>query len=219
MSWILATAGGKDATLALHRARAEGLQVRWGLNVFEGDTELVRFHGTPRSLLEVHLRALGLEPLLGRTHPRGFEEVFLELLARGREAGARGILFGNLHLTDIRDWYRQRVESAGIEHREPLWGTRPARVVREVVDLGYRTTITSVHLELGDPEWLGRELSPDLLDDFVSRGIDPAGERGEYHTFVSAGPGFSRSVPFRVTGRDEREGHRFLRLEGVGGAD
>ena len=216
MSWILATAGGKDATLALHRARAEGLHVRWGLNVFEGNTELVRFHGTPRSLLEAHLRTLELEPLLGRTHPRGFEEVFLELLERGRTRGARGILFGNLHLTDIRDWYRERVEGTGMEHREPIWGTDPARVVREVVDLGYRATITSVNLELGDPAWLGRELTSELLDDFVSRGIDPAGERGEYHTFVSGGPGFSESVPFRVTGRDKREGHLFLRLEGAG---
>lgn len=218
MSWILATAGGKDATLALHRARGEGLQVRWGLNVFEGNTDLVRFHGTPRPLLEAHLRALGLEPLLGRTHPRGFEEVFLELLERGRSEGARGVLLGNLHLTDIRDWYRERVMGAGLGHREPIWGTDPARVVREVVDLGFRATVTSVNLETGDPEWLGRELSVDLLADFMARGIDPAGERGEYHTFVSDGPGFSRPVPFRATGRDEREGHLFLRLEGGGAA-
>lgn len=216
MSWILATAGGKDATLALHRARAGGMDVRWGLNVLEGNTGLVRFHGTPGSLLESHLDALGLEPLIGRTHPDGFEEVLAGLLRAGRDRGARGVIFGNLHLDDIREWYEERVRAAGLEHREPLWGRDPEAVVREVVALGYRTTVTSVNLETGDPDWLGRDLGLPLLDEFRAKDIDVAGERGEYHTFVSAGPGFLQAVPFEVEGREDREGHRFLRLRAGG---
>jgi len=213
VSWILATAAGKDATLALHRARGEGLDVRWGLGVFEGNTEMVRFHGTPRNLLTAHLRALDLDPLVAGTHPDGFEEVLIALLERGRGLGARGVIFGNLHLDDIRAWYEERVVGAGLEHLEPLWGAAPSAVVRDVVRLGYRATVISVNLELGDPEWLGRDLGPDLLTAFEKVGIDPAGERGEYHTFVSDGPGFQAPVRFREVGRGELEGHRYLRLE------
>ncbi len=214
MSWALATAGGKDATLALHRARARGLEVRWALNVFEGNTDMVRFHGTPRPILEAHARALGLEPRFDHTHPRGFEEVMDGLLAGLREEGARGVVFGNLHLADIRAWYEERVRGAGLEHREPLWGSDPEAVAREVVRQGFAARVISVNLDLGDPEWLGRGLDQALVDEFVAAGIDPCGERGEYHTLVTDGPGFAHPVPLEVTGEAEREGHRYLVLRG-----
>lgn len=218
MSWILATAAGKDATLALHRARDGGLEVDWGLGIVEESSGLVRFHGIPRALLEAHVRALGLEPLVGAAGGGGgFEAAFGELLERARELGARGVLFGNLHLVDIRAWYEERVTGAGLEYRDPLWGTAPERVVRDVVELGYRALVTSVNLDLGDPAWLGRELTPELLAEFEHRGIDPAGERGEYHTFVHDGPEFRSPVRVREVGREEREGHRYLRLGQAGG--
>lgn len=238
MSWALATAGGKDATLALHRARGSGLEVRWALNVFEGSSGLVRFHGTPRGLLEAHVRALGLEPRFDETRPgssppdsgtpeprvgnsesraatpgpRTFGDALADLLQGLREEGATGVLFGNLHLADIRAWYEERVRAAGLKHREPLWGTPPSEVVQDVVALGFRARVISVNLEMARSEWLGRELDDELVDRFIAAGIDPCGERGEYHTFVYDGPGFRDPVPFQVEGEAEREGHRYLLL-------
>lgn len=213
MPWALATAAGKDATLALHRARSEGMEVRWALNIFEGNTGLVRFHGTPRPLVDAHARALGLEPLFGETHPASFEEVFTTLLEELRGRGCQGVIFGNLHLEEIRAWYEARVGQAGLLHREPLWGVPPREVVEEVVGSGFRALVTAVNLELGDPAWLGKELDVGLLEAFLGRpGMDVAGERGEYHTFVHGGPGFQAHVPFRVEGEEEREGHRYLIL-------
>jgi uncharacterized protein (TIGR00290 family) len=220
--WAMATAAGKDATFALHRARGEGLDIRWALNVFEGESGLVRFHGTPRPLVHAHARALGLEPVFGETDPgRGpddpdrvdFEEALRECLYRLREAGACGVLFGNLHLEEIRDWYASRVHGAGLVAHEPLWGIPPAEIARGVGEAGFRALVISVNLELGDPSWLGRHLDPELVSAFEAAGIDPAGEHGEYHTFVHDGPGFHSPVPFRVRGHAEREGHRFLLLD------
>lgn len=213
MAWALATAAGKDATLALHLAREEGKDVRWALNILEGNTGLVRFHGTPRKLVEAQAQALELEPLVGETHPEGFEEVLSRLLERLRKEGAEGVIFGNLHLEEIRSWYEERVIAAGLLHHEPLWGMPPRKVVERVIRLGFRATVTAVNLESGDPDWLGRGLDRSLLGAFLRReGMDVAGERGEYHTFVHGGPGFLGSVAFRVQGMQEREGHRFLLL-------
>jgi uncharacterized protein (TIGR00290 family) len=210
--WALATAGGKDATLALVLARAEGRPVRWALNVFEGSSGLVRFHGTPERLLAAQARALELEPRFARTGPGDFEEAFTGILERVRAEGARGVVFGNVHLPDIRGWYEERVRGAGLEHREPLWGMAPEEVARRAVDAGLRAVVVSVNLELGDPRWLGRELDHRLVDEFLAAGADPCGERGEYHTFVHDGPGFAYPVPLAVAGEEEREGHRYLRF-------
>lgn len=220
--WAIATAAGKDATLALYRARSSGLDVRWALNVFEGSSDLVRFHGTPRHLVEAHASALGLTPRFGRTEPaepgdvrprKDFEAAFIEILGQLKTEGAVGVLFGNLHLREIRDWYEERVRGSGLEHHEPLWGTSPEDVVRAVPRAGFRALVTSVNLELGDDAWLGRELDLPLVEEFLEAGIDLAGEHGEYHTFVHDGPGFAAPVPFRVTGTRERDGHRYLKLE------
>lgn len=210
MSWALATAGGKDATLALHRARAQGMEVRWALAIFEGNTDLIRFHGTSRGLLEAQARALGLEPCFGSTHPADFEAALGERLEVLVRAGATGVIFGNLHLADIRDWYEARVRAHGLEHREPLWGQAPEQVVRDVVTEGFRARIVSVNLEMVPTRWLGRALDLPLMEEFRDHGIDPCGERGEYHTFVHDGPGFRVPVALRSRGWEEREGHRYL---------
>lgn len=128
------------------------------------------------------------------------------------------MLFGNIHLADIRAWYEERTTGRGFRHGEPLWGADPATLVDELIARGYRAKVVSVNLELGDPEWLGRELDAALAGELKSSvGIDPAGESGEYHTFVFDGPLFRAPVEFRVGERFEREGHLLLDLLAANG--
>jgi len=215
----LATGAGKDATLALHRARARGLDVTVGFNVFEESTGRVRFHGTRAALVERHLEALGLEPLLARSEPDDFEGVFSGVLAGLAERGVGGVVFGNVHLEGVRAWYEERVRGVGLEHVEPLWGEEPGALVREVVDEGYRAVVVSVDLERGDPAWLGRTLDHELVDEIEAAGADPCGEHGEYHTFVRDGPEFVAPVRLRAGRTVETEGHRLLDLLPAEAAD
>lgn len=214
--WAVATGAGKDATLAYHRARAEGLDVRYAFSVYEGSSGRIRFHGTRKELVEAHGRAFGLEVLLDHTHPRAYEPVFVGLLEALRERGVDGTIFGNVHLGDVQAWYRERTEAAGLRHREPLWGDDPGEVVRDFVSRGFRAVVVSVDLERGDPAWVGEELDLDLIRAVEASGADPCGEHGEYHTFVWDGPGFEAPVSFRRGETVEMEGHRLLDLIPVG---
>lgn len=215
-TYALATGAGKDATLALHRARDAGLEVTRAVSIYEGSTSRVRFHGTRAELVAAHARALGMEPVLRSTHPADFAEVLTGVLGELREAGIGGVVFGNVHLDDVRAWYEERTTGAGLEHVEPLWGSSPETLVRELVDAGYRTTIVSVDEERGDPGWLGRDVDHTFVDEALARGIDPCGERGEYHTFVRDGPLFRNPVTVRPGRRVEMEGHRLLDLVPAG---
>ena len=43
-------------------------------------------------------------------------------------------------------------------------------------------------------EWLGREIDTEFFDNLLKLGtIDPCGENGEFHTFVTDGPLFKRN--------------------------
>lgn len=199
--------------LALHRARQRGYRVSHIFSIYEGNTGRTRFHGIRKELVEAQAEALGLPLLLDHTHPDDYEVVHRRLLERLAREGVGGVIYGNIHLSDVREWYEERSERLGLEHVEPLWGNPPAQLVREFLTAGYRTLVVSVDLERGDPEWLGRELAGPLVAEVLSDPeVDPCGERGEYHTFVWDGPLLSEAVRFQTGETFEREGHRILDL-------
>lgn len=211
----VAWSGGKDSTLALHRARIEGRRVTHLVSVCDGPTGRVPYHGLRAEMLAAQAEALGLELVLRESSGEGgFEAAFADALEALSEHRVRGLLFGNIHLEDVRAWYEERVAAAGLEHVEPLWGGDPARLAREFVRLGYRGRVVSVRLDSpADPAWLGRDLDEGLLDEIAGReGVDPCGEKGEFHSFCRDGPLFHGPIEAVDEGTVEIEGHRILDL-------
>jgi uncharacterized protein (TIGR00290 family) len=197
--------------LALDRAVRAGYDVAYLFNIYEGSSGRVRFHGIRAALIAAQAAAIGIALLQDHTHPDDYEAVFLRLLERLQAEGVGGIIFGNIHLADIRAWYEKRVTARGLEHVEPLSGEPPVTLVREVVDRGYRPRLVSVDLARTPEAWLGRVLDRALLDEMAAHPeIDVCGERGEYHTFVEAGPLLRRSLNLAWGERVEMEGHALI---------
>jgi diphthamide synthase (EF-2-diphthine--ammonia ligase) len=59
-----------------------------------------------------------------------------------------------------------------------------------------------------DASFAGREFDPELIADLPAS-ADPCGERGEFHTFVSGGPGFRQPISYTTGERVLRE-QRFM---------
>jgi uncharacterized protein (TIGR00290 family) len=213
MSYALMTSGGKDATVALDRARRQGLDVRFLAALYDGASGRVRFHGIRKQLLVAQAKCMGLELLVAPTLPDAFEPVFNDVLHRLRKRGAVGVILGNINLPDVHAWYAERIRAAGLEHVEPLWGEPAVEIAWEVIEHGYRAVITSVDLAQRAVPFLGREFDADVVTEIsCMEGMDPCGERGEYHTFVFDGPDFAHPVGFTRGPTFEHEGHRFIDL-------
>lgn len=214
MSFALMSSGGKDSTLALDRARRQHLDVRYLVNIFDAVSDRVAFHGSRASLVAAQAEACGLEPVQAGTDPdHPYEAVFLATLEDLAAKGISGVVFGNIHLADVREWYETRVRAAGLDHVEPLWGGPPADLVAEFVDRAFQAVIVSVDLQQGAEELLGRAIDREFVTDVAQiDGLDDCGERGEYHSFVYDGPTFEH--PLAITPgviRTERN-HRLLDL-------
>jgi uncharacterized protein (TIGR00290 family) len=139
--------------------------------------------------------------------------VFLSVLDDLKALGIGGIVFGNIHLADVREWYEQRTRAAGFEHVEPLWGFEPATLLLEFIARGHRSRIVSVNLSLGRREWLGREIAGDFVAELEQiPGVDVCGERGEYHSFAFAGPLFRKPILLRSGEPFEMENHLIQEL-------
>ncbi len=214
MCFALMSSGGKDSTLALDRARRQGRDVRYLVNVYDGPSDRVAFHGTRQDLIAAQAVACELEHFSAATDPdHPYESVFLQTLDDLKNKGVGGVVFGNIHLADVREWYEGRVRDAGLEHIEPLWGDDPPDLLREVVKRGFRSVVVSVDLQQGGADLLGREIDEDFVTAVGQLPVmDACGERGEYHSFVYDGPTFAHPV---LTERGEirtERNHRLLDL-------
>lgn len=196
-TYAVCFSGGKDSMLALDRARRAGLRIARLVTLYDGATERVRFHAVPISVMRAQAEELGIPLSVFPTTPATFEVVFLAALAALRADGITGVIFGNIHLADVRAWYEERVRAAGLEHVEPLWGEAPGRLAREVLARGYTAVLTCIEEAKAEPAWLGQPLSEELIAAFERRGIDLCGEYGEYHTLVTDGPLFRGPLPVR----------------------
>src|SRR5437588_7005802 len=119
--YALSFSGGKDSMLALDRALRQRFDIHRLFNIYEGSSGRVRFHGIRAHLIGAQADSIGIPLLQDSTHPDDYEAVFLRVLDRLQEEGIGGIIFGNIHLADIRAWYEERVTARGFEHVEPLW--------------------------------------------------------------------------------------------------
>ena len=210
--WAVSWSGGKDSMLALDRAVRAGLDIRYLVTLYDPALGRVRFHGTPIAVLEGQAAALGCELLALAAPWNRFDRVFRDGLDALIRRGVTGIIFGNIHLADVRAWYEERVVGHGLRHHEPLWGGAPLALLEEVIARGYSAHLVSVDTTRLPTSWLGRALDAACAAELALRpGDDPCGERGEYHTLVTDGPLFHQPLSVR-SGVTHADGH-FLLLD------
>jgi uncharacterized protein (TIGR00290 family) len=210
---ILSWSGGKDSALALEALRATGEHDPIVLltSVTAG-YERVAIHGVRRELLRAQAGALGL-PLHQLTlQPDCSNEAYDAALASALEAlrtryGARRIAFGDLFLEDVRRYREERVGPLGFELLFPLWGMDTAALAESFIARGYQARLVCVDTTQVDAGFAGRAYDARLLAELPAT-VDPCGENGEFHTFVTMGPGFGAAVTCDV-GEVVMRGGRF----------
>src|SRR5256885_1309372 len=194
--FALMWSGGKDSALALDRTRRAGMEVTRLLTFYDSATQRVRFHATRVEMLEAQAAAVGIGL---RAIPTAWAEMEANLrleLASLHEEGFTGVVFGDIHLADVRAWYEDRVRAPGLEHIEPIWGEPPGLLLAEFISSGGRAVITCVDLAKLDEAWLGRIIDERFATEIEAAGVDPCGENGEYHSFAFAGPVFKTPLPW-----------------------
>ncbi len=211
-AWV-SWSSGKDSTLALAEARADSsLEVAGLLTTLNEDADRVAMHAVRRVLLERQAAALGLPLHVVEIPADCPNEVYEQRMSAAVEAaladGVSRMVFGDLHLADVRAYRERMLAPSGIEPVFPLWGRPTAALAREMLDRGVRATLTCVDPARLDRSFAGRVFDADLLADLPGD-VDPCGENGEFHTFVHGGPGFAAPLAVRVGEIVERDGFVF----------
>ncbi|HEY7382517.1 MAG TPA: diphthine--ammonia ligase [Beijerinckiaceae bacterium] len=203
MTAAVSWSGGKDCCLAMHRARAAGLDVSVLLAMFDERGERTRSHGIPRALMEAQADALSLELVAASASWADYEKVFIGALGDLRARGVTDVVFGDIDLVAHREWDEKACAAAGLRPSLPLWQEDRTALADEVVGLGYRALVVCTDDRWLDAGWCGQVYDRAFIDRLPA-GVDACGENGEFHTFVIDGPAFRAAVPAGVASVDSR---------------
>jgi len=194
MKILLSWSSGKDSAWALHLLNQQHPgAVASLLTTLNEAVDRVAMHAVRREVLEAQAAAAGL-PLMvvPIPHPCSNEEYETRMRTAVAAAVANGfthVAFGDLFLEDVRKYREDRLAGSGLEPLFPVWGIPTAQLAEEMMAAGLRARLACVDTRVLDASFIGREFDRALLADLPS-GIDPCGEKGEFHSCVYAGPMF-----------------------------
>jgi diphthine-ammonia ligase len=209
--------GGKDCCLALHRARAAGMDVRYLANTVTADGRRSCSHGMDAAVIHRQAEALGIPIFQQPTGKDDYEAKFVEMLKFFKSEGIDGGVFGDIDFNAHREWIERVCAGAGMTPRLPLWLEDQTGLFEEFVDAGYTAIVVAVKADILGEEFLGRKLDRGFLADLagLGRGITPCGEAGEFHTLVIDGPLFSKRLEITESRKETRDDHHFLEIQGL----
>lgn len=205
---VVSWSGGKESALALQEVReGSAIEVAELLTMVAAESERTSFHGVRPSLVERQADALGVPvrfvPIEADATGGEYVDLMTELFAEYADRGIERLVLGDVFLEDRDDYREEAMDDVGFKSYCPLLGEDTGDLIRRFLDRGFAATTVCVDASLGRA-FLGRRVDEDFLAE-LPPDADPAGEDGEYHTFVHDGPGFASSVAFEAGEIVERE--------------
>ena len=208
MRVLVSWSSGKDSAWALHTLRGDGTEVVGLLTTLNEDVGRVSMQGVRRELLRAQADTVGLPvwevPLPSPCPNDEYERRMSATMERAVVEGITHIAFGDLFLEDVREYREEKMAATGIEPLFPIWcgENETGALAGRMVASGVRAIITCVDPSQLDPTFVGQSWESAALP----AGVDPLGEKGEFHTFCWAGPMFPS--PIRIATGDvvERDG-------------
>ena len=192
--------GGKDSCFALMKAQQQGYCPSVLLNVLNEKGKISRSHGIPAEILQSQAKAANLPIELISSSWQDYQPNFITALQKlKQDYGVEYAVFGDIDLQAHRDWEEMVCEKVGITAVLPLWKEDRKQLVNQMLQSGIKTMIVSCNTLMGE-RFLGKTLTPALVEELEAIGVDPCGEDGEFHTLVLNCPLFKKGIEVTVTG-------------------
>ncbi len=213
---LLFWSSGKDSAYTLHLLRRQGeIDVVGLITTVNRSVRRVSVHAVREKLLTAQAQACGLPvrrlPLPDPCANEHYEAAVGDALAEARRWGIAVVIFGDLHLQDIRAYRERLLAGTGIEPLFPLWGRDTSALAQEMVSAGLRARVSCVDLNVLPASFAGRDYDQQFLAD-LPPAVDRCGENGEFHTFVYDGPMFRHPIALKVGRVSQRGGFAYADL-------
>jgi len=192
--------GGKDSTLALHKA-AEKEEVVCLITLVSENKESYMFHTPNIDVTALQAEAIGLPLIQQGTAGKPEEELkdLEEAIAQAiKDFKIEGVVTGAVESV----YQSKRIQSIcnrlNVSCLNPLWKKNQKALLKELVAEGFKVIISGVFAYPLDKSWLGNEIDNELIERLSllgeEFGLSVAGEGGEIETTVLDAPRFKKKI-------------------------
>ncbi len=197
--------GGKDSCMSTWFAKKKGNELTCLITLESENPDSYMFHTPSISKTKLQAKVMKLPLIVKKT--KGVKEEELKDLESAIKAAIdkyeiEGIVTGALH----SEYQKSRIEDIcnklGLKCLNPLWHKNEFKYLNELIKNNFEVIITGIAAHPLDASWLGRRIDKKFVKDMKHLNkkyqIHPAGEGGEFETFVINCPLFERGL--KVTG-------------------
>ncbi len=196
--------GGKDSTYAAYLAKQMGNELACLISVFSENQESYMFHTPNINLVEHQAKAMNIPLIIQKT--KGEKELELRDLEKAIKLAIekhriQGIVTGALHSDYQASRIQKICDKLKIKCLNPLWHKDEIVYLNELIKNKFKVIITGVAAFPLDKSYLEKQIDEKLIKHVVqlkeNYKIHPAGEGGEFETFVLDCPLFK--YPLKLT--------------------
>ncbi|MFO8078250.1 MAG: TIGR00289 family protein [Thermoplasmatota archaeon] len=208
--------GGKDSVFAIYIAQQYGWGISHLVSIYPENKDSWMYHSVNIHLTEALSEALSI-PLLSQS-TKGEKEQELESLKELLEPlDVDGVISGAI----ASEYQRTRIEhichDLNLKSFTPLWHKDQTLLLKEMVQAGFIIKIVGVSADGLDQSHLGKTIDQKTIKDLQKikekKGINIAGEGGEYETLVIDGPIFKKKLLLTKTSIQWKRDHGTLVVE------
>lgn len=191
ISW----SGGKDSALALYQLKLSGEFEITGLHtVINHDNRRLGLHGIHEELIERQAQAMTLPLnklyLNADDTTNAYEKLMVDYYMVLRQQGIDHVMYGDIFLDDLKDFRDDILGKCGLKGVYPLWRRNSTDLLKNFLSSGFKSIMCAADAEQVPKRLVGQFLSKEL----IQMDIDPCGENGEYHSFVTDTPMFDKPI-------------------------
>jgi uncharacterized protein (TIGR00290 family) len=208
--------GGKDSAVALYELqKSPQYEVISLLTTITEGYDRVSLHGVRRALVRKQAQSLGL-PLEevfipGDCPNQEYESKMRAALTRFRETAVSRVAFGDIFLEEVRRYREDNLSRLDMKGLFPLWGRDTTKLIPHFIASGFQAVTVCVDAKVLDDSFVGRILDRAFLASLPAS-VDPAGENGEFHSFVFDGPIFQERITYDLGDKVCRDSLHFCDL-------
>lgn len=198
MNW----SSGKDASFALYKLLQDpNYSVNTLFTSINKKYQRVSMHGLSVDLLKAQAKSIGLPLEIIELSEHATMEEYNNLMNGKMDEflnnGYSHSAFGDIFLEDLKEYRVKMLQQKGLTGVFPLWKKNTKDLLKEFLNLGFKTIVVCINGNKLPKEFCGRIIDLDFIEQ-LPENIDPCGENGEFHTFCFDGPIFEEPIRFNL---------------------
>lgn len=211
--------GGKDSVYSAYLAKKQGHELVCLISILSKNKESYMFHTPSIEKTKYQAKSMGIPLIIHRTE--GEKEEELKDLEKAIEKAIKKYKIQGIVTGAIKSEYQasriQRIcDDLNIRCTNPLWQVNELNYLNDLIKNKFKVIVTGVFAYPLNQSWLGREINKRFIDEITQMyekyKIHPAGEGGEFETFVLNCPLFKKELKIKSF-QDFKEGENSWRRE------